>query len=132
MQIYRIANAYRDARQLISGNCHKETTKAHLTAAEEVELVDAIVHALHVLEDIGPGVRRRTKGRQVAGLLQATKQVSRKHGKKEKETKCTQRAGRLRTGGLGMPTKPRYWSSLTPVTGAPCSEMSTTCVNTIS
>ena len=106
--------------------CHKETTNAHLTAAEEVELVDAIVHALHVLEDIGPGVRRRTKGRQVAGLLQATKQVSRKHGKKEKETKCTQRAGRLRTGGLGMPTKPRYWSSLTPVTGAPCSEMSTT------
>ena len=131
MQIYRIANAYRDARQLISRNCHKETTNAHLTAAQEVKLVDAIVHALHVLEDIGPGVRRRAKGRQVAGLLQATKQV-RRTGERRKKTKCTQGAGRLRTGGLGMPTKPRYWSSLTPVTGARFSEMSTTLVNTIS
>ena len=85
MQIYRIANAYRDARQLISRNCHKETTNAHLTAAQEVKLVDAIVHALHVLEDIGPGVRRRAKGRQVAGLLQATKQVRRTGERRKKQ-----------------------------------------------
>ena len=39
-----------------------------LTVPQEVELVDAVVHALHVLEDVGPRVWRGTQGGHVARL----------------------------------------------------------------
>lgn len=35
---------------------------------EEVKVVHAVVHALHVLEDVGPSVGRGAKGGKVPGL----------------------------------------------------------------
>lgn len=46
----------------------QEREKVDLAVPQEVELVDAVVHALHVLEDVGPRVWRGTKGGHVAGL----------------------------------------------------------------
>ena len=47
-----------------------------LTVPQEVELVDAVVHALHVLEDVGPCVGRGTQGRHVARLQQGRPRTS--------------------------------------------------------
>ena len=50
-----------------------------LTVPQEVELVDAVVHALHVLEDVRPCVGRGTQGRHVAGLQHANAQSPHTH-----------------------------------------------------
>lgn len=44
-----------------------------LTVPQEVELVDAVVHALHVLEDVWPRVWRGTQGGHVARLQTHTR-----------------------------------------------------------
>ena len=114
--------------------------RRYLTVPQEIELVHAVVHALHVLEDVRPGVGRCAKGRHVAGLhstqittfsaSQETPRDSRRKMARPREGHAhmttinsrtasiggqIQRAARQLTGGLGMPTKPRYWSSAVPV-----------------
>ena len=67
--LVRVDGCVRLAFSSIIRNHHQ---KPHVDAldpvSEEVKVVNAVVHALHVLEDVGPGVVRGAKGGEVARL----------------------------------------------------------------
>ena len=50
------------------GQRTRELPDARHAVAEVVELVNTVVHTLHVLEDVRPGVDRSADRRQVPGL----------------------------------------------------------------
>ena len=65
----------------------EDRQKEHLAVPQEVELVNAVVHALHVLEDVGPRVGRGAERGHVAGLHK--KQRRKSYAVSHTQSMCT-------------------------------------------